>query len=192
MAFGRALFIDGELSHELRKSISGLGNLVERRYQGPHETLTDEQIAIGIAEEAAFKPLVVDFENPTKSAVTMRVRIRDFGSEVEVDGVRATYRFDFTGDSSLFFLKPKAWGSQLPRAEIQGSSITIAYDGGDSSDPEGVKLELERQRDLVKWYLSNQEKQIAEHNLELVQHVRPLVEARRRSLEGLKKLREAL
>jgi hypothetical protein len=192
MAFGKPLFNDGELSEVLRRHIATLDSLVERRYQGAHETLSDEQIAVGIADEAAFKPLSVDFDNPQKDAVAQRVKVLDYNRPIEVDGVRATYRFNFVGDAGLFYLQPNSFGSQLPRAEVQGSSIMIAFDGSNSSEPEGVKRELERQRDLLKEYLSNQEKQIVQHNQELVQHVRTLVEARRRSLEGLKKLQEAL
>jgi hypothetical protein len=191
MAFGKALFADRELSLELHNHISSLENLVARRYQGPHETLTDEQIAVGIAQEAAFQPLLVDLENPVPAVAPIQVQISDYGKLIKVAGVRASYRYEFTGDPRLFFLTPNWWGGEPPSGELRGQSITIGFDS-DSDDPDVVKRELEMRHDLFKEYLKYQEKQIAQHNQELVQHVRQHVGVRRRSLDGLKKLREAL
>jgi hypothetical protein len=192
MRFGKALFNDDDLASLLHRRIESLDSLVERRYQGTHESLTDEQFALGIAKEFALKALSVDFDNPRKNAVRQRVVVSDFGRPIEVVGIRSTYRFEFEGDESLLYLRPSTFGSQLPRAEIQGSSITIAFDSRDSEDPENVKRELEKTRDLLRENLSNQAKQIAQHNQELIEHVGPRVEARRRSIERLKNFQDAI
>lgn len=190
MLIGKALFIDHDLDAVLRNQTSKLSHLVEHRYQGPRDDLEDAAIAQGIANEARVSPLQIDFENPEKKAVSEKVSVRDFGQDIVIDGVRATYRFKFTGDPTLFSLKPNTYTSMLPYGSVENGFITIGITG--ANNPDRLKQELERQVQLLKDYVGYQSRQIEEYNRQLPQMVLPLIEARRLSLDALNRLRDIL
>lgn len=187
MTIGKAMFWDRELSDYLRHSLSRIPAFVENRYQGPREDVTDEQFAKGIAAELKVVPLDVDFDNPVKDVKSARIRVRDFGREIETDGVRATISFPFSGIGDLFWLKPNSYSTVLPHGEVSGGRVTVGFHG--PNVPETVKAEVERQISLLRQYLDNQRHQIEAHNQSLWQQVLPYIQQRKLALEGLDQLK---
>jgi hypothetical protein len=164
--------------------------LVENRYQGPREDIPDQQFAEGIAREAAFQPVKVDFESVDKNAVPVRVQVTDFGRRVELDGLLGTYRFRFEGDPELFWLRPSRWSTGIPYGDVQGQFVTVGVQG--PNDPERIRDDLKRHVDMFREYVGWQQAQIEEHNKQLWRHVLPLIEQRKRMLHGVTALRDIL
>lgn len=189
MPYGTALFRNGDLGQYLEQSVAQLAYLVEHRYQGPHETLTDEQIAKGIAEEAAFQPLVVDFDNPLKNAASTTVRVHDFGREIEVEGLLGTYSFHFTGDAALFGMRPNSLMNP-PHGTVEGNRVIVGVTG--RNNPEQIKAALEREVERLNDHVQAQRSQIEEHNRQLWQRVMPFIQRRKQALAGVNNLRDLL
>jgi hypothetical protein len=191
MKFGKPLFNDGDLSTFLHRQIQSLDGLIANFLSRTHKSLTDEEITVEIAGEAAIKAISIDLDKPRTNSVKQQVFVSEYGRPIKIEGIRSTYSFEFSGDEALLYLTPHRNESQFPQAEVRGSSVTIAHDHSDSDAPEEVKRELDRKRDLLREYSGSQERQIAQHNQELMKHVKSRIEARFRSLERLKTYQEA-
>jgi hypothetical protein len=189
MSNGSALFQNGDLSTTLHHQLRGLRQRVEARFR-PDLDISDEQLASEIAAQARFQPLVVDFDSLEKDVTSERLVIRDYGREIEVDGVRVTFRFAFSGDPALFYLQPNSYWSMVPYGVIERGTIAIGVTG--ANDPARIKQELESQVDLLKKYLGAQNEQIEQYNQQLAVQVIPLIAAFRQSAEKLDALRKAL
>jgi hypothetical protein len=190
MYVGEALFIRGDLDAALRHQISTLKSFVDGRYDGLRGQFDDDSIIATLAKEAAIAPLEVDFDNPLKDVQAARVRVHDWGREIEIDGVRATRSYPFSGDAGLFDLKPNQYWSMLPRGYVSGRSIVVGIEG--RNDPEMLKRELEQQEKLLRDYVASQKAQIEAHNRELTLHIAEHVARRRQHLDSVSALKDLL
>ncbi|CCV13101.1 hypothetical protein MESS4_520013 [Mesorhizobium sp. STM 4661] len=91
MWIGSELFQNGDLSTTLHHQLRGLRQRVEAQFR-PGLGISDEQLASEIAAQARFQPLMVDFDSLKKDVASERLTIRDYGREIEVDGVRVLRR----------------------------------------------------------------------------------------------------
>lgn len=152
--------------------------------------VSDGRLASEIADQARFQSLVVNFDSPEKDATSERIVVRDYGREFEIDGVRATFRFGFSGNPNLFYLQPNTYWSMAPHGLISHGTVTIGVTG--PNDPARIKQELESQVDLLKKYVGAQREQIEQHNQQIASQAIPLIAAHRQSVEKLDDLRRAL
>lgn len=190
MHIGEPLFIGGELSSYFAQNIAGLKPFIDEFIaQSPGEK-DEEKLIAEIAVQAAIEPLSIDFDSVTKDVQSARVSVRDFGRDIEIDGVRATRTFPFSGDGGLFQLRPNRWSSVLPYGIVSRHRITIGLE--DRNDPATLKSYLDGQQNMLHEYVSWQHENIEEHNRSLPLKIEALVEARLKHLRGVEHLKDLI
>ncbi|PPC99397.1 MAG: hypothetical protein CTY31_10640 [Hyphomicrobium sp.] len=190
MVIGEALFVKGSLSSYFDQQVAALRPFVEK-FLGSHAGESDEtKIVQAILAEARVEPLKVDFSAASKDVQSAKVRIRDFGRDIEIDGVRATRTYPFTGDAGLFRLQPNTWTSVVPYGLVTGNRITIGIE--DRNDPPSLKGHLDSQEELLRKYIDWQSANIEEHNRSLKPKIESLVAARLKHLDGVAKLKDMI
>ncbi len=188
--FGDWLFRTGDLGDYLRQQDAAIEPHIRQHVHKGDLVRTDEEIADQQLVQALVEPLKVDFEHPTKKVAERRINLPDgFGGWDEVDGVCATRAFSFTGDSSLFRLRPNQFSSG-PRGEVRGNSVVVGAVG--RNDPASLKQELDRQEAALREYVGNSNSQVASHNATLKSKIMEAVARRRRQLGELDKLKDLL
>jgi hypothetical protein len=190
MYIGNPLFVNGHLSDYLQGQERALAPYVDKILAGQGAVADDAALIAGIVEKAAIAPLAVAFEKVEKDVQPAKVRVRDYGRDIEIDGVRATYTFPFTGEPELFRLQPNTFTSVIPYGTVDRGTITLGIEG--RNDPESIKREIKNQEELLRSYVDWQRKQIEDHNNALRPRVEQLVAARRKHLEGVARLKDMI
>jgi prepilin-type processing-associated H-X9-DG protein len=190
MLLGNALFVDGHLSDYLHAQNAALAPYVENIMASQGNDASESELVSTVLEQAAVVPLSVAFDKVTKDVQPAKIRMNDYGRDIEIDGVSATRTYPFTGESEFFRLRPNTFTSVIPYGVISRGSITIGVQG--ANEPDRLKTEMQRQEGLLRQYVDWQCGQVEEHNRALRPQVERLVGARRKHLEGVAKLKDLL
>jgi hypothetical protein len=190
MHIGDPLFARGSLSSYFEQNVAALRPFVEKYLSANSPGDDEEKFIAAIAAQACIQPLTIDFANPSKDVESVRVRVRDWGREFEIDGVRATRTFSFSGDSGLFQLRPNRWTSVIPYGVVSHGRLTIGIE--DRNDPASLKSYLDDQQNMLRDYTMWQEENIREHNSALEPKIRGLVGARIKHLRDVQDLRDLI
>lgn len=189
MLIGEPLFRQGDLGEYLRQQVAAIEPYVSKNVTSSDLERSDVEIAEALLREAKIDPLVIDFDNPSRNVEEARVRVHDmFDGVVEIDGVRATKAFRFTGESDLFRFRPNRW-SNSPHGVIRNGQVVIGIEG--RNDADAIKGEIDRQESSLREHAENSSAQVAEHNAALEQQLIEAVARRRDRLGGIEKLRDA-
>ncbi|MHB0951209.1 MAG: hypothetical protein ACYC10_04705 [Allorhizobium sp.] len=191
MSTGDALFRGSDLSDFLGRRELSIQPIVTAQVNASNSLVPDDELAALLAQQLVVQPLVVDFEAVEKSVREARVLVNDFGRRIEIDGIRATRTFPFTGDGQFFYMKPSSYSSMLPYGTIEGNKISIAA-SGHPDNAERMKQELDREQELLQQYLDSQAKQIGAYNLGLKAKLEYAIAARRKSLGSIDAAKQIL
>jgi len=96
-------------------------------------------------------------------------------------GTEVSVSIPFTGDRDLFFIRPSHFSSSPPRAEIDGSNLTLRAAGIDLR-PDQVRSQIDSQLNDIKWHLANLKPEVDAYNGSLRQISRTAIEARKAKL----------
>ncbi len=191
MSKGNALFRESRLSDYLGRRELSIQSIVTAQVNASNSSLSDADLAALLAQQLVVQPLVVDFDGIQKSVREARVTVNDFGRRIEIDGILATRTFPFSGDGQFFYMMPSSYSSSLPYGTIEGNKISIAA-SGHPDDAERMKQELDREQELLKQYLDNQETQIRAYNQELKSKLEYAIVTRRKSLGSIDAAKQIL
>lgn len=191
MIIGNVLFLEESLDRYLRAQEGAVDNHVRQKVSRVDLIKSDAEIVHALLPDARVAPLKVDFDNPQKDVQEARVRVHDmFDGMVEIDGVRATRSFAFTGDPGLFRLRTNPYSTTLPHGEISIRRVIIGMSG--RNDAETLKREIDRQEQLLREYVETSTKQIEVHNDKLGALLGEAVASRRQQLASLEDLKNRI
>ncbi|MCZ0963493.1 hypothetical protein [Paracoccus benzoatiresistens] len=170
-----------------------MGEHVRRTMGKDDLSKTDAEIVQAMLPGAYVTPLAVAFDQVQKDVTEARVNVTDSFSrrQVQIDGVRATRRFPFTGQVELFDMQPSQWSSAHPRGEVRSGYVTIGIEGR-ADDRDSLKRELDRQETCLKNYVEWSTAQIDEHNTKLKGLLTEAVARRRNHLSSLDDLADGI
>lgn len=189
MIVGNPLFVRGSLSSYLSHQDDALRPFVEK-FLSSHSDRQDDALVQAILGEARIEPLTVSFDQVTKDAKSAKISMRDYGRDIEFDGVCVTRSYPFTGEPDLFELRPNTFTSVIPYGVVERHTVTIGLE--DRNDPPTLKAELDRQEQLLKEYVDWQRPTIDAHNAALKQKIERLVADRRKHLEDVENLKDLI
>ncbi|MGE0022064.1 MAG: hypothetical protein AB7S70_00345 [Hyphomicrobium sp.] len=189
MIIGDALFIRGHLSAYLQKEKDELRNYVDRAIRD-NPSLDEAALVKLITERGAVATLAVDFSAPTKDVRPIKTSVNDYGRHIEIDGVRATKTFSFTGEPILFQLQPNSFTSVIPHGRVSGQSIMIGWEG--RNDAEAIKRALGDQEKMLAEYIERQRADIEAHNAGLEQRVAREVKTRLEHIGSVNRLKDII
>ncbi len=117
---------------------------------------------------------------------------------IMVPGIKVVISIPYTGDPSLWQLKPNQWRSTIPHGDIRSPNrdgvgyLDIVIQQPADDPQQQIKTHLDNVLDGVRFYINGQSSQIKGHNDTLEVNVRRLVEARRERLNKHDRLADFL
>ena len=197
------LFCEGDLDAMLRAHQSSIIAKIDAIPQDQFMNVHPDEISDHILSSMAVEPLVIYEDRAEMDQRETKIDVsgwRDrnpFGDRgpIFVSGVAVSVSIPFTGDPSLWKLKPNQWQSVFPRAKTIGSrggnSGHVQIDMAQPTDeaPERFKARLDEELKSIRFYLQSQKQQIDCFNAGLRAQTQPAVRARRDRIqkhEGLK------
>ena len=185
LVIGKPLFREGDLSNYLRAQEGAIESHVRTTVTKSDLSKSDAEIIAGMMPGARVNPIAISFDAVQKSVAEARIAVNDhFSGRVQIDGVRATRTFPFSGDAKLFDLRPNQWTTVLPYAEVRSGQVVIGFEGR-ADDPESLRQELDRQEKYLSDYVEWSTKQVGEHNVRLEAMLGEAVARRRQHLSSL-------
>jgi len=105
------------------------------------------------------------------------------GRSVHTAGNQLTFFVPFSGDESLWRLRPNLWSSWMPSGDVQGGRLVIRLANTSNTAQEWYEQELKRQLDSIRELVSAQAGMVAQFQTQLPVAVRTAIEQRRGELE---------
>lgn len=189
MIVGEPLFVKGSLSSYLQRESEGLRPFVERIMRD-NEGLEEEALVDLIVTNGSVAPLSIDFASPAKEVKPIKLTLEDYGRRVQIEGVRATKTYPYTGEQILFQLRPNRFTSVIPYGIVSRGTVTIGVEA--RNDADAIKSQIEQQEKMITEYAEWQKGDIENHNAGLRAKAVAEVRARRKHLEGLDRLKDLI
>jgi hypothetical protein len=200
------LFRDGDLDATLRAQ--------DGRVQDDVNAIPKDQFLVSSAEEIidhVQSNLCVDYIDLHENSMEMeqqevkvdvshnrdRNPFRDRGP-IYVNGIRITVSVPFTGDNSLWKLRPSSWQSVFPRGNVRSKgqrdagSLEIVIEQPSDEGAEKIKRLLDDTLKSIQFYLNSQKNQIESFNKSLPGKIKQAIDNRRRRLEAHNGIIQAL
>ncbi|MRN43485.1 MULTISPECIES: hypothetical protein, partial [unclassified Brucella] len=188
MQYGHYFFHEGTLSEYL----SRLGLTIQSRVDavvGPAIfSASNEEIAKSMVADGMIAPLRINFGSAQTTPHAAKVEVSEYGRVIEIDGIQVIRRFTFEGDAGLFELEPNAYSSMKPSGEIAGNAVMIAASGY-TDDAKQIKEDLDAKTELLRYYVENQQKQIATFSAELEHRLVQLIAQRKKYMTDIEAAR---
>lgn len=113
---------------------------------------------------------------------------RDRGP-ILIPGIRVVISIPYSGESSLWTLKPNQWRSTLPHADIRAPGhdglgyVDVVIEQAANDPQDRIQAHLNDVLGDIKFYIQSQSSQIESHNAGLQTNAKRLVEARKERLQ---------
>jgi len=187
------LFAEGDLDGTLRAHQGSISAKIDAIPRDQFMNAQPEEIIDHVLSEMTVDPLVIYEDRAemdqreTKIDVSGRRDRNPFGDRgpINVSGVAVSVSIPFTGDSSLWKLRPNQWQSIFPRAKVVSSrgenAGHIQIDMAQPTDEaqERFKARLDEELKTIRFYLQSQKAQIEGFNAGLRAQVLAVVSGRR-------------
>ena len=197
------LFCEGDLDATLRAHQGSITAKVDAIPRDQFMNAQPEEVVDHVISDMTVEPLVIYEDHTEMEQRETKIDVsgwRDrnpFGDRgpIYVSGVSISVLIPFTGDSSLWKLKPNHWQTVFPRARVvrarsQGlGQIKIDMAQPADEPPERFKQRLDEELKTIRFYVQSQRHQVESFNAGLRARVLAAVKARRERLakhEGLK------
>lgn len=196
------LFAEGDLDATMRAHQATISAKIDAIPRDQFMNAQPEEVVAHIMSAMTVEPLVIYEDRAEMDQQEMKIDVSEwrdrnpFGRRgpIYVAGVAVSVSVPFTGDATLWKLKPNHWQSVFPRAKIVSSrgenAGHVQIDMAQPTDeaPERFKERLDAELDTIRFYLHAQQQQIERFNAGLYAQVLGAVGARRdriRKHEGL-------
>lgn len=191
MYVGEALFREMDLDDYLRNQIAAIDPFVAERLARSGIVADEEKFVSGLVHEGKVEPLAINFDAPVKNVEEAKVEVQGHGRRmVEIDGVRATRAYPFTGMADLFRMRPNPFSSMLPYGYVNGDHIVIGIEG--RRDADAIKRELDQIEKTMRDYVGAQRQQIERHNAGLDKAIRESLARRRKRLSEIEDMKDKI
>jgi hypothetical protein len=184
------LFSDGDLSATLRNIQEAVKTAVNDIPQEQLLSLTLDELVERIVErhQVAALELHVDRAELTTAEISISIdRFPDrwlFGQRPgTVAGQNVSYHVPFSGDPSLFRLRPNSYTSNPPEGTVRGKELVLSFQAREVGPH--MKEAYEGQIQAVRRYVDNQRVMIEPHNKTVA------AEAKRLLTERINRVRQA-
>ena len=176
------MFCEGDLGATLDAQLQQVRNSARtippnKVLNTPLEDLTEE-----LVNNYRVAPIVLDIEAKFSSGASdADLYAEDMGRRFRIDGTQIVWKIPFTGDSTLFMLKPRQWTTTVPRGRVDTTNHILEIRFKDRSPMDAARVESYFQRAIQQFetYVDWQIDQIDEFNNRLVEFTRDAVRQRK-------------
>jgi hypothetical protein len=190
------LFWDRDLSATLDHHAKTAKDKVDAINQDQFLATPIDDVVAHIVNDLYVRPLELHEDRAEMDQQEVRVDVshnrnrNPFGDSgpIMVPGIKVTISIPYTGDPSLWKLKPNQWRSTIPHGDIRSPNrdgvgyLDIVIQQPADDPQQQIKAHLEDVLNGVRFYINGQSSQIKGHNEALELNVLRLVEARRERL----------
>ncbi len=199
------LFFNGNLDATLRAQQGSIDSRVDSI---PHDQFLNtsiEELIQHVLSTLIIEPLTIYEDKAEMEQREMKLDVSSWRERnpfedqgpIYVPGTEVVVTIPYSGEQSLWKIRPNHWQSIFPRADVCGTGrdgigqiqITLSQPAGMA--PEGFKANLDEQLKSIRFYVNAQRKQIEQFNAGLAAPIKAMVIARRERLkknEGIKDL----
>jgi NTP pyrophosphatase (non-canonical NTP hydrolase) len=192
------LFSDGDLDSELRDQEDVCKQKTESIPKDQFLATPIDDIIDHIANQVMVEPLYIYEESMEMMQKEARVRVNDFGRNIEVPGLKLIISLPYSGDKVLWNLRPNSWHTSFPYGNVKQPNhegigiVEIVLEQAVDADKKNIKRELDEVLNDIKFYINNQKGQIDEFNKNIRTKVERLVSIRRKNLKKQNDIAEFL
>ncbi|MDV4182959.1 hypothetical protein R1521_31070 [Rhizobium brockwellii] len=186
MIIGNVLFGKGNLGAFLRREVDAIDDHVRGNVTAAELEMDDDALTAAMMADAKVGSLSVDFENPERNTEEIKVVVSDHFGSANIDGVRVTKSFAFSGNADLFDLAPSKYDSSRPRGVLEYGRVKIVYEG--RRDPDAIKNSFADQEAQLRRYLEWSKEEVDAHDQNLPRRLKAAIEQRRKVLGEIGKL----
>ncbi len=190
------LFWDGDLSATLDNHTKSAKDKVDAIHQDQFLATPIDDLVAHIVNDLYVTPLELYEDRAEMDQQEVRVDVSHNGNRnpfgdsgpIMIPGIKVTISIPYTGDPSLWKLKPNQWRSTIPHGDIRSPNrdgvgyLDIVIQQPADDPQQQIKAHIDDVLDGVRFYINGQSSQIEGHNQALEVNVRRLVEARRERL----------
>lgn len=179
------MFADGDLRATLDAQLEMVRRSVDDIPERDFRAADPSELATKLYER-----FVIEAVEVTEGAISVqaedaeidRRRFRDIdhgfpGASPTLRGTRVTYNVPYTGEETLFRLKPSTWTASFPYAVLGRGELRFIYDVP-SSEVAGTKSRFDRDLALTRQWLGWSTKQVAEFDQQLASVIGSAVNSR--------------
>jgi len=200
------LFCEGDLDATLRAHQSMIGSKVDAIPRDQFMNAQVEEVVEHLLSEMTVEPLVIYEDRAEMDQGETKIDVsgwRDrnpFGDRgpIHVPGVAVSVSIPFTGDSSLWKLRPNQWQTVFPHASVVAgrgqANGRIQIDLAQPADEpqERFKGRLDEELKTIRFYVQSQKQQVESFNAGLHGQILALVNVRRERLKKHECLKDLL
>lgn len=192
------LFYKGDLSEALRQHLESVDAAVDELAEGFLVSSTDDALLDHVRMRFQVAPidLLEDRAAMTREETKVDVShnsdrnpFRDPGP-IWIPGIKVRIEIPFLGDMNLWDLRSSTWRSTFPRGNVHPAAnanemgrLILVYKFPADETAERIKSMHERNLDDVRFYLTNQRKQITAELATLDQRIMSAISRRRERLQ---------
>lgn len=199
------LFYEGDLDATLRSHQNSISSRVDSIPRDQFLNTSIEELTQHILSALLVEPLTLYEDRAemeqreTKIDVSGWRERNPFGDRgpINVAGIEVLVTIPYSGDQSLWKLRPNQWQSIFPHADIRGpgrdgiGSLQILLSQPADELPERFKSRLDEELKSIRFYVDAQRRQIQQFNAGLPNPINSAIAARRERLkrnEGIQDL----
>ena len=191
------LFYEHDLGETLRAHISRAAKAVDEIAEHVFIAASDDEITAQIAHELEIRPLELLEHQRTMTRHETKIDVshypernpfRDPGP-IYVAGMRVVVSTPFRGDPALWKMRPNAWQSTFPRGNVRahgtgGGVLEIEYTKPADESNDRLKQLIDETLKDIRFYLTNQKKQIDQELSKLPHGIAKAIRRRRDRLRA--------
>jgi hypothetical protein len=197
------LFCEGDLDATLRAHLDSMNGRVDAIPRDQFMNAQPEEVAEHIVSEMTVEPLVLYEDRAEMEQHETKIDVSGYRDRnpsddrgtIYVSSVAVTISMPFTGDKSLWKLKPSHWQTIFPRGRIESGrgqeagKLLIDLSQPADEPSERFRQRLDEQMKSVRFYVQSQRQQVDSFNAGLLQRALAAVNTRRERIskhDGLK------
>jgi len=196
------LFYEGDLDGTLHNCQNQVTSRVDQIQKDQLLATPEDDLVQHICDSMEVEPITL-FEDSAEmeqhetkidvSGYRDRNPFRDRGP-IYVAGIRVVVSVPYTGDPTLWKMRPNSWQSVFPHAKVVHPGhdavghIDIEIEQPSDEPQDRIKQRLESELELIRFYLRSQKTQIEQFNAALPAKIRQAVQVRKervRAHEGV-------
>lgn len=196
---GRPLFRDEDLDRRLGPIREAVTAAVDRIPPDQLLATSLDTLAEYIVAQLSVKPLTVYQDQVSMEHHEARVNVgQDPDYPVKVPGVRVVVSLPYSGDASLWKLKPSSWWSTFPYGDVSPpdangiGTLALVFEQPADRDFAEIRRALDKQLKEIGDYIDAQKQQLDRYNAALPSAAESAIKARRERLQKQAGLSEML
>ncbi|MFJ2816112.1 hypothetical protein [Streptomyces sp. NPDC087294] len=190
---GSKLFSNGELARSLDHQLGRIANSVAGINEDRLLSVPEPDLVEPLEQEFLVEAPALDRDGiVTHSVEDGYATVREFGEEVRLTQTAVTFAVPFSGDRSVFLLRPSSFTFSAPSADLRDGELLIYWSGPLNADAGAIRQGLDEQLKTIQKWLDWAALQVAAYNQQARQRITQEIQARKARILERRNIEAAL